>query len=332
MRHQLASSATERQELSRSRSASSAQEFRILLIESDATTRRRYAEALIAVPPGPGIAYRIITVGSAGAAQLQAARQRFHLIIAPLRGRHSDEELVERISELYRSDIKLLLLRDQSTSETNLELVKRLRATLVDHSIDDSELRGVVAMVLGLATTYHPTAPEVATPAEEAQQRAIATLPDIQLLLDVLRHESHATLALFADNIGHIIAQRGDDTDIDVPVLASLIAGSFINSVELGRMLQDADTLHISVHEGRAYDVYSANVGHDRVLVLLFDKERSRPRHGYVWLVMKRGAEQLQRMKTSQSAAHVDEAMSRQLTDSIIDEFDRLFGGELNDR
>lgn len=323
----LSSPAVTQQDTTRSRSGISPMEYRILLIDVDTTARRRAAEALIAVPPGPGVAYRIITVGSVGAAQLQAARQRFHLLIASLRGGKSVEELVGQLYDLYRGDLRLLLLYEGDVSPTQRALAQRLKASLVEQTAQNDELRTTVATLLGLRAT----SPAASAPAPEptAPPRAVATMPDIQLLLDVLRREAHATLAMFADNIGNVIAQRGDDTGIDVPSLASLVAGSFLNSVELGRVLRDHETIHINVHEGRAYDVYSTNVGNDRTLVLLFDKERSKPRLGYVWLVMKRGAEQLRRMQPSHDTNTVDEAFSQQLTTSLNDEFDRLFGNEL---
>ena len=110
----------------------SATEYRILVMEQDTTLRRRYAEALIAVPPGAGVAYRIITVGSIAAAQLQAARQRFHLLIAALPSSHSrNEELAERLRSLYRSDILLLLLQNGTMDSAQFEWASSLGARLV---------------------------------------------------------------------------------------------------------------------------------------------------------------------------------------------------------
>lgn len=295
-------------------------EYRILIVDEEATTRRQYAEALIASPPATGVSYRITTTGSLASGQLQATRQRYHLLITPLRARGEALVLAGKLRERF-PDMRLLLLSDHHTPKAYLEAAQRLNARVVDLQLRETQLARLVGEMLGLHTSTAPSA------AELANTRPPATLADVQLLLDVLRRQAQAQLVLYTDNIGNIIAQRGDDDGLEVTSLSSLIAGSFVNSLEMGRVLRDPDTSHLSVQEGRYHDVYASNVGESRLIALVFDKEFIQPKLGFVWLLLKRGAEQLRSMRIIEGS--VDEVLSRQLTDSLNLEFDRLFGNEL---
>ena len=113
-----------------------------------------------------------------------------------------------------------------------------------------------------------------------------------------------------------------------MPSLTSLIAGGFVNSVELGRVLRDPDTIHLSVHEGAHFDIYSTNVGNSRLIALIFNKQAAEPKLGMVWLLLKRASAQLARMNIAEQAA--DQTLSAELTTSLNEEFDRLFGSELD--
>lgn len=297
-------------------------EYRILIVAEDAALRRRYAEALIGAPPAVGVAYKITTTGSAAAAQLQATRQPFHLLIASARAGGEGLGLVGRLHGLY-PEMALLLIDDGSLSRSELGEVVRLGARVVEPALADAGVCRVVAELLGLARPVG----RAGTGADPAD-RPPATLADVQLLLDVMRRQARAQVGLFGDNIGHVVAQCGDPSGIELPSLTSLIAGGFVNSVELGRVLRDPETIHLSVHEGAHYDIYSTNVGSSRLIALVFDKQIAEPRLGMVWLLMKRAAEQLARMNVVEQA--VDEMLSEELSRSLNREFDRLFGNELD--
>jgi hypothetical protein len=291
-------------------------------VVEDPALRRRYAEALIVAPPAVGVAYKITTTGSAAAAQLQATRQPFHLLIVTGHGRGEGFGMAVRLHDIY-TDMRLLILHDGSLAKADLVRAAGMGACVLDHSVPGEQLCRHVAELLGLV---HPIASAVSggdTPA-----RPPATLADVQLLLDVMRRQSHAQLCFYGDNIGHVLAQCGDPVGLDVPSLTSLIAGGFVNSVELGRVLRDPDTIHLSVHEGAHFDIYSTNVGNSRLIALIFNKQVAEPKLGMVWLLLKRASAQLARMNIVEQAA--DQMLSAELTTSLNEEFDRLFGSELD--
>lgn len=296
-------------------------EHRILIVAEDPATRRRYAEALIATPPAMGAAYKITTTGSAAAAQLQATRQPFQLLIATLRAGGEGLSLAARLRELY-PELRLLLINDGVAAKGDLTTAARLGARVLEGHGEEM-LCQATAELLGLA---RPIARAVA--GEETSERPPATLADVQLLLDVMRRQARSQLVIYGDNIGNVVAQCGDASGLDVPALSSLIAGGFVNSMELGRVLRDPETSHLSVHEGAYYDIYSTNVGSSRLIALIFDKSAAQPKLGMVWLLLKRAAEQLRRMHVVEKA--VDEMLSEELSRSLNSEFDRLFGNELD--
>ncbi|MEW5988060.1 MAG: hypothetical protein AB1791_15615, partial [Chloroflexota bacterium] len=75
-----------------------------------------------------------------------------------------------------------------------------------------------------------------------------------------------------------------------IPALAQNLAGSLILSSQLGEA-EDSFTLHY--HSGRQLDLYSATVGRDYILALLFESNRRRGRIGTVWVFAQRAGREL---------------------------------------
>lgn len=296
-------------------------ECRILIVDDRPATRRQYAEALVASPPVTGIAFKITTTGSVAAAQTQASRHAYQLLIASLQPDRASLHLAQQLHERY-PEMHLLLLHDTPLAQAERAVIAQIGAQVLRADSADVQLVPTVTQMLGLQRRGTSVAPE-----GNVDERPPATLADVQLLLDVMRRQARAQLMLYADNLGNRIAQAGDIGGVELPALTSLIASGFVNSIEMGRVLRDPETIHLSVHEGAHFDCYSANVGNQRLIALLFDKQIAEPKVGMVWLLMKRAAEQLRRMRVVEQA--VDEQLGAKLNASLNDEFDRLFGAEL---
>lgn len=298
------------------------EEYRLLIVGEDAAARNKYAKALIDAPLHTSVSYQVMTVSSAAAAQLQVTRQHVHVMLVIL-AQHNEVllDLVRRMKELY-PDMHMLLLHDQQQSgQGQIERLKKFGVQAMLTPVEEVHLQAMIARLLGISRPTRWEQPPQSTPhLEDAFSSA-----DMQELLNNLRRQARAQLAIYTDNLGNIIARHGDEGDIDVPALSSLIAGSFVNSMELGRTLRDPDTVHLSVHEGRYFDVYSANVGCDRLLALFFDKQFADPKLGFIWLMMKRVAVQLRDMAMNQQ----NDTLHDQFGTNLGNEFDRLFGDEL---
>jgi CheY-like chemotaxis protein len=280
-------------------------EYRILIVSEDATERGRYAETLISLPPAENVSYQIATVGSVAAAQLQATRQRFDLVIVALSQHDDGLQLSSRLRELFPS-MRLLLLCEQGVTKSQLKTARLIRASVAESTIDPNSLRAIVSDMLGTSGMHKEPEPEnkantngvTPNPPKPSSGLAADVLqPFFDPFLDELRRQTNAQIAIIADKVGHILGQNGEDKDVDVTSIAAIIVRSVSESLKLGHVLRDPETIHLTVHEGKYYDVYSANVGNDRFLALFFNKEFTSPKLGLVWLVMKRSAEKFRRMQ-----------------------------------
>ncbi|NJK81870.1 MAG: hypothetical protein HC876_08785 [Chloroflexaceae bacterium] len=297
--------------------------YRILIVGEDAATRNRYAQTLIGASGTSASPYQVVTVSSAAAAQLQVTRQQIYLMIVRL-ALYNDVllDLVRRVKEIY-PDMAVLIIHDQHTYAPQLDVLKKFGVHTMLAPVEDAHLQAMVVRLLGLAQ------PPVLRRSVAAPTPAPASEPvnsNVHMIMDDLRRQARAQLALYTDNLGNIINQCGDDSNIEVTALSSLIASSFINSVELGRLLHDPNTIHLSIHEGRNFDVYSANVGDDRLLALFFDKQFADPKLGFIWLMMKRVAQQLHAIDTHQRDS--GEGLGEHFRATFSSELERLFGSE----
>jgi DNA-binding NarL/FixJ family response regulator len=279
-------------------------EYRILIVSEDITTRSKYARTLAAEPPTSSISYEITTVGSVAAAQLQATRQRFNLVIVALSQQDDGLELSSRLKDLF-PDMRLLLLCEQGVTKSQLKTARLIRASVAESTIDARSLRAVVADLLGasaLVQQLESRKPSAApsqsssSPQKSALNPAEVLQPFLQPFLEDLRRHTNAHIAIYADKRGNILGQDGEDSGVDVGAVAAMLAANRGNLTDMGRLLHDTETIHLGVHEGKKYDVYSANVKEDRFLALFFNKGFANPKLGLVLLMMKRSAEQLGRV------------------------------------
>ncbi len=298
-------------------------DYRILIVDEDADSRRQQAEALVAAPPPGDVSYHITTTGSAAAAKLQAARRHFHLVIAPLRNNSESLALAAELRDVF-PHLQVLLLADAGLDKAQIQAARQLEALIMPRAAGAELMVRCVARLLGLSKdTTLPEILESSSEAEPAETATIVSISDLEALLGAMRRQAHAQLALYTDYIGNIIAQSGDASDIEVPALTALVAGSFVNAIELGRVLRDPETSHLAVHEGQFFDVYATNAGSDHFLILVFAREFVDPKLGFVWLLLKRNAGQLRRLRLATESQPTNQA-SRELDA----EFDRLFGNE----
>jgi CheY-like chemotaxis protein len=281
-------------------------EYRILIVSEDAAQRNRYAETLLAMPPMEEVSYQIATVGSVAAAQLQATRQRFDLVIVALSQQDDGLQLSSRLKELFPA-MRLLLLCEQGVTKSQLKTARLIRASVAESTIEPNSLRAIVSDMLGtssLQSKKNQNKPDqrqhttgiagTATIPTKLTQDVLQ--PFFDPFLDELRRQTNAQVAIISDKQGRILGQNGEDKAVDMAAVVTVIAQSCSDVFRLGHMLHDPKTIHLSVHEGKHYDVYSANVGEERFLALFFNKEFTTPKFGLIWLVLKRNVEKFSRM------------------------------------
>jgi hypothetical protein len=282
-------------------------QYRILIVSENATERSKYAQTLTSRPPAASISYEIVTVGSVAAAQLQATRQRFHLVIVALSQHDDGLELSSKLKDLF-PDMRLLLLCEQGVTKSQLKTARLIRASVAESTIDSDSLRAVVSDMLGasaLAQQIENSHPQPSSsPSQKGPDAAPGELgphtnviqPFLQPFLEELRRQTQAHIAVYADKDGRILGQDGEDREIHIASVAKILADCCARSLEVGTFLRNIETTHLSVHEGSSYDVYTANVKEDRFLLLFFNKNFTTPKPGLVLLMIKRSAEQLSRI------------------------------------
>lgn len=288
--------------------------YSILIIEADSTRRSAWAEALLQAAALRGCSLTVTAARSTVIAQFHAGRKLFHLLVAPL---NSDNiRLAGRLRD-RNAQLRALLLHAPNAPDADLREARWSGHILNTYPETPTKLVCAVGQMLGIALDDD----------REVYERPSATLGDVHMLLDVLRWQTKAQIAIYTDYIGNLIAHRGDSNNLDMSTVTSLIAGSFVSSFELGRALRDPHTRHLSVIEGESFDVFATNVGSHRLLALVFDKAFVNPKLGYAWLLLKRNADQLSQIRIVEG--NVSETFSAELTASLNNEFNRLFGNDL---
>jgi DNA-binding NarL/FixJ family response regulator len=284
-----------------------------LIVDPDPIARIRFADAL-------RHDYQIIEVDTAETARLIALRMPLALALVGIAGEEGFD-LLRALRNLDRR-VGLVLLRNSGFTATQVQLILQMSARVTKRDSSGEELRSVVRD----AIPHSEPEPRVVRPATQALPIVsdLATQP----LIDQLRLASQAYLVIFTDYLGNLVMQSGDPNGHDISAIASLVASSFVSSVELGQMVNEPETLHLSVHEGRVCDIYSVNCGRQRLLSLIINKIDVQPKLGYIWMLMKRVSQQLTAL-AQQSADNRPSQSVDQLSTSLNDEFDRIFGGEL---
>lgn len=289
---------------------------RILIYNLETAQSQAIARELSALAADDTIA--ISTAHSVAAVRLQTSRLCPSLFIAPLTS--DGLALAHRLYE-RSATMQVLFLYGPGVTSNTIEAVHNLGWVALSSTTDLAQIARRAGVLLGLYEA------EPCLDRHDETPRSVATLGDVQLLLDGLRRQTHAQLVLYTDHIGNLVIQRGDAGDLDLVALTSLIAGGFGNSLELGRALHDTETRHLNVLEGQIYDVYATNAGNDRLLALVFAKKFVEVKLGYVWLLLKRCAAQLSEIHLAEGT--LGDLLCVELGASLNSEFDRLFGDHL---
>ncbi|NOR83917.1 MAG: response regulator [Ardenticatenales bacterium] len=117
--------------------------------------------------------------------------------------------------------------------------------------------------------------------------------PEIFRRLRSLRIDTGAHYATLVDTEGACVAADGQPGELDAAEIASLLAIELRNSLELARALKASEPSTINYQAGAAHDIYSASVGTDHIMALVFDAERGSSRIGAVWMYARRAVKEL---------------------------------------
>lgn len=147
----------------------------------------------------------------------------------------------------------------------------------------------------------------------------------IDKCLSNLRFEIGAQCILLVDISGQLITQVGLTGKLDVTNLVSLLAGGFATTFEMSKYLGEKQGLNLKYHEGPVYEVYSANVGENLFLTIIFDRNVRSSRIGMVWLYTKRSIQELLTALSTSEDLNRKQVIDVDFSSSVSDRLDNIF-------
>jgi len=123
----------------------------------------------------------------------------------------------------------------------------------------------------------------------------------IAAYLESFRRMVGARDVILVDIVGHLVERSGQAEGFDPDVVGILLANGMAAANEMAAGLEQGG-LSIFLHEGARYDLYSATVGPENILAMIFDRGQGNPRIGTVYLHLKRATEDLIRLFQGETA------------------------------
>ncbi len=130
-------------------------------------------------------------------------------------------------------------------------------------------------------------------------QKGILILSDERLAaitqqLANMRSDIEAQSIILANIVGDLITYVGPIKGMDLDSFIPLVAIGFAASSEMRNYFNETELgFNLNYHEGERYAVYSANVGSELLLAMLYDHNVRKSKVGTVWYYSKRAIEDL---------------------------------------
>ncbi len=255
----------------------------------------------------------------------------------------SGEEALEVLDD---SEVDLLVTDLRMPGLSGLELIRWVRGaspqtrTILITAYGDNE---VEAEARRLEAYRYITKPfdigDFTEAVREALRGAAVSQPGFTILadevfegiaqeLESLRYDIGARCIFLGDMQGQRLAEVGDTQGFDVTTLLALLAGGFATSGELARRFGDGEAINLNYHEGDRYEIYSANVGDNLFLAIIYDRRVRSSRVGIVWLYTRRAIESLLSIVSTAEASGPAQSLDEDFGSSLMAELDTLFAEE----
>jgi len=114
-------------------------------------------------------------------------------------------------------------------------------------------------------------------------------------VLKKLLRESEARCSLLVDKDGYLIAKQGFTHSLDTTSLAALLAGSFVSTKEMAKLLGESE-FSVLFHEGKKDNILVSLVGERSILGVVFD---DRTTIGMVRLYVREAQGELEEILTA---------------------------------
>lgn len=284
--------------------------WRILVVDDDEGVAFFTAENLTEL----GTAYQVETATSGEEAWQKMSAQPYDLVITDLRMPGMD-------------GLELLRRTRASFPQTRLILMTAYGSDKVQASVRRMQAYRYITKPFRIQDLLD--AARGALEGLTVNTRGIFILSDerfesLSQQLDQLQFDTSAQVILLCDTTGQTIAHVGEMPHLNMNNLTVLVAGGLSTTLEMRRLLGEKRALNLNYHEGDLFDVYSATVGENLFLLLVFDRRSQASRIGMVWLYAKRATERLQELMASEQAPAA-EVLGEGFGDMLLQEMNNLF-------
>jgi DNA-binding response OmpR family regulator len=143
--------------------------------------------------------------------------------------------------------------------------------------------------------------------------------------LNSLRVDIGARCIFLSDMQGQLLTQVGDIQKLDTVTLITLLGSSFATSGELARLFGNGKAVNLNFHEGSKYEIYSANVGDNLFLAIVYNRGAQASRIGVVWLYTQRTIQRLISILSAAQSAPQEQPLNADFGTSLLAELDTLF-------
>jgi len=266
---------------------------KILIVDDEARVAISLAEVLTDLEDG----YKIKTATSEKEALDHLTNQAYDLIVTDLQ--MPGEKGFQLVREARtRAPHALIILMTAWWNEKVSETAKSLGVyRCLSKPFSRQKLVSTVQSALGKRTE-----PELLTTgfAKRSLQKITQCLEGLQTKVD-------AKCVLLANTSGHLLARIGELEGYDENIISLLFGASFATSTELHSFLGNKDAFSLQYHECDNWEIYSANVDVEHLIILVLERQDQANPIGLVLLDTRRTLEELSgllrdagRKKTSQ--------------------------------
>jgi CheY-like chemotaxis protein len=145
--------------------------------------------------------------------------------------------------------------------------------------------------------------------------------------LESLCHDVGAQCIFLSDMLGQRLVEVGITDGFDASALLSLIAGGFATAGELARQFGTGEAANLNYHQGTRYEIYSATIGDNLFMAMLYERRVQASRIGIVWLYTHRAIDRLLAILSASSTGTSMQILDEEFGSSLMAELDSIFPG-----
>jgi CheY-like chemotaxis protein len=237
--------------------------------------------------------YEVLAVPSAEEGMLELGRTAFDLLITDVRlPGMSGFDFVRRSRKRSRNpDLPVIMITAYSSDQGRQEAKELGVYRYFTKPFGDTD--EVITAVNEILYGAPPAVTETDAPAIAAPRRDITLPANVEKRLRTLTADTGASLVLLATKEGQMLIETGAIRDVDTAHLASIISGNLINSKQLTQQLGGDSVTTIQYHGGEHLEMYTANIGTDYFMSIVFDVQVRRGRFGTIWVFTQRAIKDL---------------------------------------